>query len=748
VESIAELLPTLNRILGFLQGMEGDKGVPKQDKLAETNIINSSIGNRESQKTTFSSQEKSRITEFAKIFGNILADIQRAKMPDAKPQTFVGSIARNQNKTAGAINGTSQNQTPSLSGLGVSLMLIVGGIAAFVTGLMNDGPFRGALKILSRLGIEGGLKLLKSVVMTAFHSLVELPEKLFGTLGGKFMELIGEFGGGLGGRVLAKLEKNFLGKMAIKLLKPLSKVLTKLPIIGMLISLGFAYVRFKDGDIVGGIIDTINALVGLLVFTPAAPFVVPIQIGLDVLNAWLDYKSDQGEGKPKLSKLDILGDMVKSIGGWLWDNAKDVPLLGTFKYLGMAWDSFKGGKLTESLTNLAYGLVAIIPGGGLIIRGIEALMSYLNPNQQPEEPNLNVAAAASSTSSWVKSIGDWIWNNGENIPVISTFKYLSKAWDAFNSGDMMKGLEYIIRSVPGVDMLIQGYNMLSSLFNTSESTDSSIGNTNINWIDKVKDFVRSKMKDLPMVLRKPLEWLGIISDDVQSTAQNNTMMTGLQDSVNSGFEKSKEFFRNVWDGIGTAVSTKVDQIKSFASEALDKVKPYIEKAKSFASETLDKATIYIEKAKSFASEALDKAAPYIEKAKSFASGTLDNLTSFIGKSKEFIKNTLAGSEKQLNNTQEIQNENDKIGQRVANISSVQTERLGLMISLSQKHLAALNNLIIIGNMSLTELKRMNSNSTPTSVPTIPNSSSAPTKDLIEFVDNRDGYFSSVYRLGS
>lgn len=709
MESIAELLPTLNRILGFLQGMEGDKGVPKQDKLAETNIINSSIGNRESQKTTFSSQEKSRITEFAKIFGNILANIQIAKMPDAKPQTFVGSIARNQNKTAGAINGTSQNQTPSLSGLGAGLMLIVGGIAALVTGLMNDGPFRGALKILSRIGIEGGLEILKSVVMTV----IELPEKLFGKLGVEFTELIGEFGGSMGGKVLAKLEKGFLGKMAVKILKPLSKVLKVIPIIGTLISLGFAYARFKDGDIVGGIIDTISGLIGLLeLYPPAAAFVLPIQIGLDVLNAWLDYKSDQGEGKPKLSKLDILGDMVKSIGGWLWDNAKDIPLLGTFKYLGMAWDSLKSGKLTESLTNLGYGLVAIIPGGGLIIRGIEALISYLNPNQKPEEPNLNVAAAASSTSSWAKSIGDWIWNNGENIPVISTFKYLSKAWDAFNSGDMMKGLEYIIRSVPGVDMLIQGYNMLSSLFNTSESTDSSIGNTNINWIDKVKDFVRSKMKDLPMVLRKPLEWLGIISDDVQSTAQNNTMMTGLQDSVNSGFEKSKEFFRNVWDGIGTAVSTKVDQIKSFASEALD------------------------------------KAAPYIEKAKSFASGTLDNLTSFIGKSKEFIKNTLAGSEKQLNNTQEIQNENDKIGQRVANISSVQTERLGLMISLSQKHLAALNNLITIGNMSLTELKRMNSNSTPTSVPTIPDISSAPTKDLIQFVDNRDGYFSSVYRLGS
>jgi len=219
---------------------------------------------------------------------------------------------------------------------------------------------------------------------------------------------------------------------------------------------------------------------------------------------------------------------------------------------------------------------------------------------------------------------------------------------------------------------------LSSLFSTTESTDTSIGNTNTNWIDKVKDFVRSKMKDLPMVLRKPLEWLGIVSEDAASAIQTSTMVSNLKDSVSSGFEKSKNFFKNVWSGISSTVSTKVEQIKSFASGTLDSLKPAIE-------------------------------AP-------------------------------------VNNAQAIQNGNDKVGQRMANISSVQTERLGLMISLSQKHLAALNNLITIGNMSLNELKRMNSSAQTVNVPSIPNISELPTKDMIPFEDNRDGYFSSVYRL--
>jgi hypothetical protein len=696
VESNVEILPTLNRILGFLQTMEGDKGMPKQDKLAETNIINSSIGNREASKNTLSSQEKNKSTEFAKIFSKIFVEIQNAKKPDTAEKTIVGSIANSQTKSTNALTDKANKENSKegsllLTGLKTGLMFIVGGIAALVTGLMNDGPFRGSLKILSRLGIEGGAAILKRVITTAFALFKELPEKLFGKLGGQIAKFVGNFvgqftdsiksfGSGLGGSISAKLEKGFLGKMAIKVLKPLSKVLTKIPIIGTLISLGFAYARFKDGDIVGGIIDTVGALVGLLsLFPPAAAFVVPIQIGLDVLNAWLDYKSDQGEGKPKLSKMDILGDMVKSIGGWLWENAKDIPLLGAFKYLGMTWDSFKGGKINESLTNLAYALIALIPGGGLIVRGIDGLMSFLSPSENAKEPNLNVAAASSSLSSWAKSIGDWIWTNGEKIPVISSFKYLSKAWDEFSSGNILKGLEYVARSVPGVDMLIQGYNMLSSLFSTDEPTDSTVGKINTDWIGKIKDFIRSKMKDLPMALRKPLEWLGIISEDSTSTTQTSTMVSNFKDSANAGFEKAKGFFKNVWDGVGNVVSTKVDQIKSFAASAWDSLKSAINPAAN-------------------------------------------------------------------NNAQAIQTANVNVGERMATMTGVQTKRLALMISLSQQQLSALNNLVAIGNMSLTELRRMNSSSPQPSAPLIPNISESPTKDMVKFEDNRDGYFSSVYRL--
>ena len=106
-------------------------------------------------------------------------------------------------------------------------------------------------------------------------------------------EHIGDFfkgsatGKGLGmiGR-LASGAKGIFGRMlgrVIKILKPIAK---KIPILGTVIGLGFAYTRFKSGDTVGGIIDVLSAVASLMPFAGTA-----ISIGLDVLNAFLDYIS-------------------------------------------------------------------------------------------------------------------------------------------------------------------------------------------------------------------------------------------------------------------------------------------------------------------------------------------------------------------------------------------------------------------------------------------------------------------------
>ena len=52
-------------------------------------------------------------------------------------------------------------------------LLILGGLAAFVTGIMTDGPLKGFLKILSQGGIMGGLKWMGSILTKAVSGAIE-----------------------------------------------------------------------------------------------------------------------------------------------------------------------------------------------------------------------------------------------------------------------------------------------------------------------------------------------------------------------------------------------------------------------------------------------------------------------------------------------------------------------------------------------------------------------------------------------
>ena len=127
------------------------------------------------------------------------------------------------------------------------------------------------------------------------------------------IDLLDNVGSGLKGILSSMLPKgignivkgtaNIFRSMLIGLVKFLKPILGKLPLIGTVISFGFAYTRFKSGDVVGGIIDVLSGLVGLLSLTGVgAAVAIPIQIGLDVLNAFLDAKAGGADGKASQKK--------------------------------------------------------------------------------------------------------------------------------------------------------------------------------------------------------------------------------------------------------------------------------------------------------------------------------------------------------------------------------------------------------------------------------------------------------------
>ena len=59
-------------------------------------------------------------------------------------------------------------------------LLILGGLAAFITGIMTDGPLKGFLSLLAKGGIMGGLKLLSNVLTRAVGTVLRGLSLVFG----------------------------------------------------------------------------------------------------------------------------------------------------------------------------------------------------------------------------------------------------------------------------------------------------------------------------------------------------------------------------------------------------------------------------------------------------------------------------------------------------------------------------------------------------------------------------------------
>jgi len=242
-----------------------------------------------------------------------------------------------------------------LAGGGVALLL--GGIAALVTGLQTDGPFKGLLKILSNVGLAGGLKLLQKGAQTFLKNIKSLINAPVNLLKMAYKGLRGIFGKGTAKAVTGIIGKTagLFSKMAAGLVKFITPLLKRLPLVGTIISLGFAYTRFKSGDTIGGIIDVLS---GIATLVPGVG--TGISIGLDVLNAFLDFKTGGATKEASDKKAGLIGDFFKSIGSWIYDNAKNLPIIGR---LIKAGEAFVNKDWAKGLVQLS----RVIPGTGWIM---------------------------------------------------------------------------------------------------------------------------------------------------------------------------------------------------------------------------------------------------------------------------------------------------------------------------------------------------------------------------------------------
>lgn len=235
----------------------------------------------------------------------------------------------------------------------------IAGIAALISGLTDTGPLKGLKKLLARGGISLALNMVEkgaSKLMKAFSTIGKIffSEKAIENLKGMFgrvsktifdkvsflpklffnkvktflskipsrlvMYVKSFFGAGEkaladGVKVVPKVAKGGIFKSLLSGLgKFFSKnVLKRIPIVGTILGLSFAYSRFKDGDTIGGIVDVVSALAGLLDLV-APGLGTALSVGLDVFNAFLDMKAGGADDKSQGKKLDILKDVGVKIG--------------------------------------------------------------------------------------------------------------------------------------------------------------------------------------------------------------------------------------------------------------------------------------------------------------------------------------------------------------------------------------------------------------------------------------------------
>ena len=320
------------------------------------------------------------------------------------------------------------------------LALLAGGLFALYEGLKDDGPFKGLLKLVGRVGLRGaemmfksigkvvtkGLKMFSSGILSGIKS-------FFGFSAKAGAEVLGKEGGG---RLLKMFSgiKSWLGKM-------FAKIGMKIPGIGAIIGIGFAVSRFMKGDIVGGIIDLLSGMASCINFVlPGAGFA--ISLGLDALNAFLDYKAGGTPDAGGKGKGSMIWGWIKDAGKWMGKKFGDVivalPVIGP---LIRSIAEFSQGNFLKGLKQMAY-----------IFPPIELVGALLGDEDVPATQG--VQGALGSVWGMIKSLGEWASDRfGDTIVQLPVIGPLIRSIAEFSQGNFLKGLKQMAYIFPPIELV-------------------------------------------------------------------------------------------------------------------------------------------------------------------------------------------------------------------------------------------------------------------------------------------------------
>ena len=292
-------------------------------------------------------------------------------------------------------------------------------------------------------------------------------------IGGTVLKLFGGGGGTLG--KMLKGAMKFVGKM----LQPLLK---KLPLIGAVMSIGFAFARFNKGEIIPAILELIS---GILTFIPGIGTVGSILI--DGALMLYDMDKQKQEDAAKGIKPGEGGFMSK-IGKWVSDYILPIlrylPVIGSIFYFADSIKAFTSSDMFNGIDNLLKGLIAIVGGKGLVDivnTAYPIIASFFNDSEKSTEAEtVGGKKEGGFFSNLVGKIADFIIPKLRYLPVIGAFFYGKDAWDAFSSGSWGKGFLYLGQALisliggPLGSVINMGIDFITSIFDSEPTQEQEI----------------------------------------------------------------------------------------------------------------------------------------------------------------------------------------------------------------------------------------------------------------------------------
>jgi hypothetical protein len=214
-------------------------------------------------------------------------------------------------------------------------------------------------------------------------------------------------GAKLGGKALSKM----LGKISSKIGEKLLKVLKWVPFVGGVVGLALSYMRFKEGDWIGGILELISAIADL-----AGPATAGVGTGISwVLDGVLILydilktdKSDSGASKETsnesskgFSLSGMLSSIANTVGVKLLRVLKYIPFIGGLASLVLAYTRFKEGDWAAGILELVSGFSKFIGVGAPIGWLIDGALMLYDLFKSDEKTEGNVKGSGNVTLSSV-----------------------------------------------------------------------------------------------------------------------------------------------------------------------------------------------------------------------------------------------------------------------------------------------------------------------------------------------------------